>query len=309
LRPDIVIYHGNCADGFTSAWVFKQKFGEDGIEYYAATHGSIPPSVKGKNVFILDFSYKRKILEDMASDANSLIVIDHHISAQSDLNESSLQNIINANFNINDYLACGESNSGMTLFDMSRSGAGMAWDFCFPEEERPKIVDFVEDRDLWKFEIEGSREIASLIFSHDYNFNNWDKLNNSINENTEKCFAFGMAINKKMDKDISELIKQCKRPMVIGGHVVPVANIPYTMASDAGNIMASQEFHSPVVGDMIMPEFAACYYDTSRSRVFSLRSLKGGADVSRIASSYGGGGHKNASGFRMDIGWEGDSHI
>jgi len=30
-------------------------------------------------------------------------------------------------------------------------------------------------------------------------------------------------------------------------------------------------------------------------------------DVSAIAKSYGGGGHRNASGFRMPIGWEGDS--
>jgi nanoRNase/pAp phosphatase (c-di-AMP/oligoRNAs hydrolase) len=54
--------------------------------------------------------------------------------------------------------------------------------------------------------------------------------------------------------------------------------------------------------------FAACYWDTPDGRVFSLRSREDGVDVSAIAKRYGGGGHRNASGFRMPIGWEGDAH-
>lgn len=309
VKPDIVIYHGNCADGFTSAWVFKEMFGEDGIDFYPATHGSSPPDVKGKNVYILDFSYKKKIIEDMAGKAKTLIVIDHHVSAKKDLEDSSLTFLDDLSFNINDYAKTGQENNGYCLFDMNRSGAGMSWDFCFPDTKRPMIIDFVEDRDLWRFSLQGSREISSLIFSHDYTFSNWDKLSKSIDNDLEKCFTFGIAVNQKMDKDILSLVKQCKRPMVIGGISVPVANIPYTMASDAGNLMAKEQFLCPLVGDYVMPEFAACYYDTGRSRVFSLRSLDSGADVSEIASSYGGGGHRNASGFRRDIGWEGDYKI
>lgn len=51
---------------------------------------------------------------------------------------------------------------------------------------------------------------------------------------------------------------------------------------------------------------AACYWDTPNGRVFSLRSTEDGPDVSEIAKSYGGGGHKNAAGFQMPIGWEGE---
>lgn len=81
---------------------------------------------------------------------------------------------------------------------------------------------------------------------------------------------------------------------VIGGNSVPVANIPYTLTSDAGNLMAQGE------------PFAACYWDTPSGRVFSLRSTDDGADVSAIAKGYGGGGHAHAAGFQMPIGWEGD---
>jgi nanoRNase/pAp phosphatase (c-di-AMP/oligoRNAs hydrolase) len=31
-----------------------------------------------------------------------------------------------------------------------------------------------------------------------------------------------------------------------------------------------------------------------------------GLDVAKIAEGYGGGGHKNASSFRMPLGWRGD---
>jgi nanoRNase/pAp phosphatase (c-di-AMP/oligoRNAs hydrolase) len=76
--------------------------------------------------------------------------------------------------------------------------------------------------------------------------------------------------------------------MVIAGVEVPTASLPYTMASDAGEIMAKDH------------PFAATYYDTKEHRAFSLRSTVGiGLDVSKIAEYYGGGGHTNASGFKV----------
>jgi nanoRNase/pAp phosphatase (c-di-AMP/oligoRNAs hydrolase) len=56
-------------------------------------------------------------------------------------------------------------------------------------------------------------------------------------------------------------------------------------------------------GEIVTPAFAACYWDTPEGRVFSLRSI-GDFDVSEIAKQYGGGGHKNASGFRLPHGVE-----
>jgi len=78
--------------------------------------------------------------------------------------------------------------------------------------------------------------------------------------------------------------------MEIGGHCVPVANLPYTLVSDAGHLLAKGA------------PFAACYWDTPEGRVFSLRSTDEGLDVSAIAKQYGGGGHIHASGFRVPYG-------
>ena len=56
--------------------------------------------------------------------------------------------------------------------------------------------------------------------------------------------------------------------MIIGGYAVPVANIPYTLTSNAGHLMAKGSV------------FRACYWDTPNGRVFSLRSTDEGLDVS-----------------------------
>ncbi len=101
--------------------------------------------------------------------------------------------------------------------------------------------------------------------------------------------AEGEAIERKHFKDIRELLGVTTREMVIGGHRVPVANLPYTMSSDAGHELAKGR------------PFAACYWDTPEGRVFSLRSSDDGMDVAEVAKQYGGGGHRNASGFRVSF--------
>jgi len=81
----LCIYHGNCQDGFGSAWVVKRFFDPHGVDFHAGVHQNPPPDVKGRDVILVDFSYKRSILEEMLSTANSVLVLDHHKSAKEDL--------------------------------------------------------------------------------------------------------------------------------------------------------------------------------------------------------------------------------
>ncbi|MCB2070021.1 MAG: hypothetical protein KDF67_10500 [Ottowia sp.] len=62
-RP-IVIYHGNCADGFSAAWCFWRKYGT-GADYVAGVYQKDPPDVTGRDVYLVDFSYKRAVVEQM----------------------------------------------------------------------------------------------------------------------------------------------------------------------------------------------------------------------------------------------------
>ena len=282
MKPYLCIYHGNCADGFTSAWVVRRALGEDKVDFYPGVYNDEPPweLIKDRNVIFVDFTYKLAKMEKVLANAENILVLDHHKSAEQDL------------------LALAPRHTLGMYFDMKRSGARMAWDYFFPDVTVPNLIRFVEDRDLWIFQYPETRAFNTYLFSKTYTFENWDELYRLAEDEKGLTAAVkaGEAIDEKHFKDIMELLAVCKYEMIIGGIKVPVANLPYTMSSDAANILAKS--HESKMG--------ACYYETGAHRVFSLRSLKDGPDVSKIASGYGGGGHAQASGFRVAKGWEGD---
>lgn len=263
MKP-LCIYHGNCADGFTSAWVVRKAFTQCDVDFHAGVYQNPPPDVTGRDVFLVDFSYKRDVLLAMADKAQRIMILDHHKTAEADL--------VDLPPNVK------------SIFDMNRSGARITWDFFF-NDAPPKTLLHVEDRDLWRFALPRTREIQANIFSYPYDFDVWDKL---MGADPVELSKEGEAIERKHFKDIHELVGVTTRRMVIGGHNVPVANLPYTLTSDAGHFLAKGE------------PFAGCYWDTPHGRVFSLRSQDDGLDVGEIAKQYGGGGHAHASGFRLD---------
>src|SRR5438552_3107248 len=81
MIPDLVLYHAECTDGFGAAWAIWKRY--PSAEFIPADHGFPPPvSCAGRRVVIVDFSYSRPILEEMAKEATALQVLDHHITAQ-----------------------------------------------------------------------------------------------------------------------------------------------------------------------------------------------------------------------------------
>jgi len=275
----LCIYHANCADGFGAAWVVRKALGPD-VEFHAARYGDPAPEVTGKSVIIVDFSYKYDMLVALADTAASVLVIDHHKTAMADLVDVPPAEP--------HYEAHAKNSTGKlhALFDMNRSGAGLAWDFFFPEQPRPPLINHIEDRDLWLFKFEGTREIMADLFSYPQDFATWDRL---FADEINWIRLDGVAINRQHQKTVADLVRTTKRRMLIGGHDVPVANLPYMFASDAGHLMAEGEL------------FAGSYFDTPEGRTFSLRSTDAGMDVSEIAKQYGGGGHRNAAGFRVPL--------
>src|SRR5438034_364114 len=85
MTDTLVIYHGECTDGFTAAWAFKTLRPLTTATYAPAHHGDTPPEVTGKEVYILDFAYPRAQLLRMHDQAASVLVLDHHKTAQADL--------------------------------------------------------------------------------------------------------------------------------------------------------------------------------------------------------------------------------
>lgn len=290
----LCIFHSNCADGFGAAWAVRHALGET-VEFHPGFYGAPPPDVAGRDVLLVDFSYKRPVLDSMASVARSIVVLDHHASAEIDLAAFKVETCGNAKFVWTDVpgmlrdLADLGRPPIIAHFDMERSGAGLAWDVFHPGRPRPPLLDRIEDRDLWRFKFSDTRAVQAAVFSYPYDFAIWDHLVGQSRrvDGLRDLAVEGTAIERKHHKDIAELVAVTKRTMVIGGYAVPAASLPYTLTSDAGNLMAEGE------------RFAACYWDTPTHRVFSLRSRQEGLDVSAIAEGYGGGGHRHAAGFQV----------
>jgi len=272
---NLCIYHGNCPDGFGAAWAVHHALGDD-VEFYKGMHQQLPPDVTGLDVFLVDFSYKKPVLEAMLKQAASITILDHHISAEQDLA---------------DLLSTGKVAG---LFDMSKSGAMLAWEWFHPDTPVPKLIQHIQDRDLWQFKLDDTRQVTIGLASYPYDFALWDKLMASTPHELDVLKRDGEALERKLQIDIKILIDTGIRRMVIGGYDVPVLNAPAAYVSEAGNIMAQGE------------PFAACYWDHANGRSFSLRASETGIDVSKVARQYGGGGHVKASGFTVDIGWEGE---
>lgn len=260
----ICIFHDNCIDGFAAAWVVRKALGD--IHFHAAQYQTPPPPVDGKDAAIVDFSYPRQVLLEMAEKANSILILDHHKTAE--------QNLVDLPANVT------------TRFDMDHCGAVMAWKFYFPRRPPPQLLLHIEDHDLWRHSLHNTREIIACLSSYPYDFNLWDQL---MGGDLSTLVADGVAIERLRRKEINQLIGSSMRHMRIGGHKVPVANVPPSMVSLAAGELAKGR------------PFAGCYHDTSRGRVFSLRSTNDGLDVSEIAKLYGGGGHRNAAGFTVSF--------
>lgn len=262
----LVIYHKSCADGLAAALAVRKYLWDNnrmkGSKFITAQYGDEPPwdDMAGKDVAIVDFSYSRNDLERMRTIAASLIVIDHHQTAQ-------------------------EALAGLDycIFDMSKSGAVLTWEYFLPGRPLPRLMSYVQDRDLWKWELPFSQEVSAALQSYKPFLNEWERF---LDDNSlAGLISEGAAILRYQNQQIDRVLSQAPMNVVIGGYTVPCVNAT-TLISELGNKLSETA------------PFAALYFDTSDGkRVFSLRSAEGGVDVSEIAKQYGGGGHQHAAGF------------
>lgn len=264
--PPLCIYHHGCADGVAAAWAVREDFinQQRDIDFHPGIYGEAPPDVTGRNVILVDFSYKRAALLQMAEQATNLLILDHHKTAMKDLVD------LPASVDVE--------------FDLDRSGAMIAWEYFHPGRQAPVLFDHIQDRDLWRFALLGTREITAAVYSHELTLDTFGHL---VAAGERKLYNEGLPLVRKMNNDVAAIIRDASRTMRFGDWLVPAANVPWMYASDVAGELSKGH------------PFAVTYYDDATGRRFSLRSTEEGADVSLIAEALGGGGHQHAAGFRM----------
>lgn len=317
----LIIFHYACADGLGALWAARSALPNSKV--WGGSYGQAPPpleSYEGRDVVVVDFSYPRAVLEEMATAARSVLVLDHHDTARIDLEglprpPGSAADWITywqdkpINHISRDYSCLS------AVFDMNRSGAGITWDYFHPGKERPRIIDLIEDRDLWRFKYSPDTRAfdANLrlwdmtkwetMVSYLGVLDRWSKDSDKGMWATE--LAQGAAIVKFQAQAVDAILAVATRWMTIFGQRVPVANCPGQFASEAGNSLVTAYTAAP---------FAATYYDGNDGyRHFSLRSGPEGLHVGKLAKLMGerpgwngGGGHPRAAGANAPLGWEGE---
>ena len=261
-----IIYHKNCSDGFCAAWLLHKQFPK--ATFIPCQYGdSVPKLEENCNLFIVDFSFDRDTLIDLSKKHN-VVVLDHHKTIE-------------------------ENCKGLDFctFDMNKCGARLTFEYIERKYEKTfwqgeqKLVDYIEDRDLWKWKLPHSKEVNAAIRSYPFDFEVWDTFN------VAKLMDEGVAIERYRKKLIEHHVKHACEIKLGGYKVLAVqCSSPDLYSEIAGELTTDRPFGVVFCNDL-----------KRKIRIYSLRSREGGIDVADLAKRFGGGGHRNAAGFTFPL--------
>ena len=295
-----VLYHDNCLDGFGAAWAACCKLGLEG-KYLPVQYGQpVPWKELEGTIYIVDFCYKEKELEELLAYAERqhkvLTIIDHH-KTTIDLFDS---------WQAAGKLSTVAANLKLVL-DETHSGAVLTWMHFFPKVNIPKGLKLVEDRDLWKFALPETKAYCAGLAVVAKTFSLWCYYNLSLG--IENLIESGELILQYQEQQLTRLEKNCyytELTYSIGAVETTVevlaCNAPHEFAPELGNRLAKIAPSSIAMIWQYVPEHDVKSNKTLVYKQCSLRS-KGNVDVEVIAKALGGGGHKNAAGYRQLVSW------
>lgn len=271
-----VIYHASCLDGAAAKYIAWTKF-KDNAQYLSCQYGQdfpidIETLTQEDEIYILDFSFSREILESLVLKVKKLLVLDHHKSAQEQL----------AGFD-------------HAIFDMNESGASLTWMYFYPEEPIPLTIAHVKDRDLWQFKLQGTKAICAYLYSENYQNNViWENLINT-NDIYFEARRAGEVLVKQVERACEAFInpKNPKYKIVeFLGHKAAFYNTT-TLISEISEYLYTN----------LDIEMTLSYFISQEGKVcFSLRAPKHTElNVRKLAEVHQGGGHDKAAGFNLDI--------
>lgn len=277
-----IVYHDPCLDGWGSAFIAFKALTSKGFDcsLVPAKYGDAPPEVTLNDiVYVLDFSYAPKVMQDLANRAGSVVWLDHHKTA------------IEAWFKYvqDDAGFCLDNQAFEKVLDQTRSGVGITWDYFHPGEPMPYWAVAVQDRDLWQFQYRSSKAVCSYLSTlRKGDIDLWEKMANS---DFAQIVELGEVILLSHNKIVQDICNEGAIRISICGQEGLAANCTGQYASDVGHELCKRS-----------GQFGATWFQAADGRIkFSLRSEDDKVDVSELAKKYGGGGHRNAAGFTIPM--------
>lgn len=285
LYKPLIISHAGCMDGLGALLAAQLVLGKGNFDIHLATYGSQFPDVTDRIVYIFDFSYSRDVMLDIIACAKEVCVVDHHATAEETLKD----------------LPC------YTLFDKSKSGAVLAYEFLMQSQGDctytiPEILRYIQDRDLWTWEMELSKEIneylrTSIPYTDNdlvqSNIDELEKIQDDLRVYGWKDYAKIGADRLKQKMNVVENVvsRRFLTSVFLEHEWVPVmaAFSPNCYTSEVGGELAKL---SPTKVGVVITGLG-----TSTKFGMSIRGTPDSGDLAkRIAQSFGGGGHDKAAG-------------
>lgn len=323
-----ILYHGpQCCDGFAAALAAWLKFGDEGVcpscaqqgftkcqdggvKYHPMGYGSDMPEIEdGDVVYMLDYSRSPEELQVLGERCD-VIVIDHHDSAVRRIEAWEREAIHLSTEQLSAMGIADWEMSFKTVLDTSKSGAVLAWEHFHPGKPLPALFAYVQDRDLWRWELEDSRAVNARLATLPKEFDLWGLY---LDEPIESIARDGEAVITAYERQLESLIEKVRviRPGVGTAEAADYTRhqcltSPWyetTIGLVNSPVLQSELGHRALDAHPDV-DVAAVWYEDADGRIkTSLRSRKGGVNVARIAEQYGGGGHPSAAGFRTDERW------
>lgn len=298
-----IYHHANCADGFTAALIARSALIASGIPEFEISIASVnyadPNQMPlgpdeypfpGDTVTYLDYTPPAETIATFADHPGvEFTIIDHHEKA-SPLHAQG---------------SAGTPARFTSIFDLTHSGAALAWQHYHPGVEMPKAIKLIEWRDLGHaFQQPDHPNSEAALNLHAYlfrclprTFNAWEQIIQSSPMDLAHILLMGAMMRDADYYIIRKAVKHCHW-LDFRGQTIPAVNgLDSGLISDACTALLEAYPMAP---------FAASWFVHSATGklTYSLRSRKAGhqhghTNVNQVAQTFdpNGGGHPCAAGF------------
>lgn len=296
MAKPLVIYHSNCTDGFGAAFAAWLQLGDE-AEYVPCNYGPQQQQVidtydfTDRDVYVLDFNFSKTDTMYIIEEAARFIWLDHH--------KTAFESWIGA---VPEWGTHTElTDKRWIQLDNNKSGALLAWNYFRSNKQQDALlINHIDDYDRWVFAMQGTRELhAALNARRPWSFEQWATL--WTPSSMKQLYVEGEAILRAHNSQVDSTFKnarKCRIPLHKDGDFggtpeyaegLVCNGLPF-LTSDLGHKLANES-----------NTYGLVWYIAREGKVrCSLRS-NGEYDVSAIAKLFGGGGHKNAAGFEVEL--------
>lgn len=279
-RIDIVVHHSPCDDGHASAALFYHN------DPTVLLHGLHPKGelltpvfcdlVRGKNVVFVDIAFPADVMTKVAELARKVIVLDHHVTNQTVLENLSLPNL-------------------RAIFLMDIAGVRLAWRFIngtCDDSKMPKCLYYIALKDVWQHEDNIDALHFTTAFSRPNTWDDWILLIEGGEIETRRIVEQGRIIYNYQRSVLNTMLEKVEH-LTWRGYRIAIVNVPFPWISDIGAVMCQTEPERTI----------AVIWNKPAKGPFSV-SLRShnpdGPNIEQIALEFNGGGHVHSAGLRTE---------